>query len=253
MGVEYRHLLLPRGGSRRPSAERIVRLIRELETHGYLLPPKSPVLRSMVSSSSYDPRGRYGGARRTGATFVDASDDLFARGRPMPWPVDASWLRQRKEALRISWPLEWIFAHGVPYPLTRTPYLRDGTSVTYELHWSRYLIEVVAENVTAPSPVCGCGAELVVGECGPFVSVSRTRCAACGAKFDPSSAIARIVDCDTRERRSVPGGALYRFALEIDLGKSVPEDGGLVRVRPELRALVERVIGCAFHEIGTFY
>jgi hypothetical protein len=260
MGVEYRHHLIPSEPLRRPSAERVAKLVRLLESEGWLLSPKSETFRKMVSGGNFRPGAAHQFAKKSGGFYLDATSVRRSRATPLPRPVTAAWLREHKRALEIEWPFENVFEIGARYPLTRAPYVREWVYFSYELHWSRYLLEVIEENVESQEPRCVCGEMLALRKqgtldnaVGPFFSAYRIKCSRCGLAVDPTSSNTRIVDVETGESRNVPGGAFYRFALVVDCGKSVPESGAEIAIEPALVALVERTIGCAFHQIGAIY
>jgi hypothetical protein len=214
----------------------------------------------MTKGGSFGRGAAHASARRTGASYDDASCEEWSRGTPLPYPVKPAWLRAHKRALAMRWPIENVFELGLRYPLTRLPYTREWIYFSYELHWSRHLIEIVAENVDSPAPRCVCGATLsmrpplsVERAVGPFLFAHRVDCPSCGARFDPKCTSSRIRDDETGHTRSIPGGGFYRFALVVDCGKSIPESGITPAIEPELVALCERIVGGGFHQIGVVY
>lgn len=227
-----------------------------MEAGGWLLPPDGPAFRTLVSRGNFARGAAHHAARRSGAKYQDAALPT-RRGAPLPRPLEATWLRERKRAIEITWPFEAVYELGVPFPLTRAPFAHEWVSFAYRLQWSRHLLEVVAENVTATSPTCACGSSLALAPAssienavGPFLFAHWTTCRTCGAPFDPSRSVARVEDVLTGERRLVAGGALYRFALVVDCGKTFPESGAPCSLHPELLGLLESVIGCRFEQIG---
>jgi hypothetical protein len=231
VGVEYKHYVIPAEAMRRPSAERIVRLVRTMEAEGWLLSPKSEAFRKMSKQANL-PRA----VKKTGACYEDESwDDWWDKGTALPYPLDPAWLRTKKRAIRLTWPFEQVFELGLRYPLTRPPYLREWVYFKYQLHWSRYLIGVAG----GQCPRCACGQSLALEPqpvtrhaLGPFLFAFRTKCPSCGAVFEAR------------------GSGLHRFGLVIDCGKNLPESGARCEVHPELLTLVEDVIGSRFIQFG---
>lgn len=212
MGVEYQHYLFPNEPRKRPSAEKLVAFIEALHEEGW------------IAEDAFEK-----------PSYVSTID----RGELVPKPT-AAWLRERKEALRMIWPLTL----PTRYPLTRLPYEQEHLTWSLEVHWSRWFLPCPDDELL--------GALRTKSDCGdalrrdawdaPFHWWLLTKCPSCKKEVDVSTTSLRYDSPWADESRPIAGMGLHRFALSIDCGKSIPEDTeeGPVLVHPELVALAKR-------------
>ena len=209
-------------------------------TGGWLPEPGSAAFKTMVGG--FAKGGHYGDARKTGARFVSTK----GKG-PAPRVVDAAWLRSQKPDVLLAWPVESPFELGLPYPLTRPPYVRQNNYFEIQLHWSRHYIE----EVPGTGAACSCGASLerprrFGPRASPFTALD-AKCRACGCALDR---VRHMVTVSDERRRPVRVGPV-RFAIAIACGKDLPEDGETpLKAKPELVAMCERRFACTFDEVG---
>lgn len=225
MGVEYQHFLFPTEPRKRPSAERLASFIEALHEEGW------------IADGALD------------APSYQSSKD---RGK-LPGRPKAPWLRERKEALRMIWPLN----PPSRYPLTRLPYEREHLTWALEIHWSRWFLPCPDDELLrALATKSDCGDPLRRESWdAPFHWWLLTKCPTCKSSIDPSGETLRYDNPWGDESREVPGMGLHRFALSIDCGKAVPEDTeeGPVLIEPDLVALAKRHFDYGFVEdVGVF-
>lgn len=256
MGVDYRRYFIPRPNTLRSAPEAIATLVDALRQERWIVDPTSPNLKSMTFSGQAHRNAQNAGY------FVRS----FVGDAPGQADLAALLYAQIQADLLLRWPVESLLASGLDYPLEPPPHLEsnpftgeDGTAECYydvEFHFGRDFVYHTSDVVDPfnPPPVCGCGTKLDYWPEGkdPFYDarIART-CAKCGVEFDPTDRRCRGVDGCTGETISIPGGATYRFAIVIDCGKMFGE--GSPRFKPELKRLVERVLGSTTYEVADFY
>jgi hypothetical protein len=244
MGVEYQHYVIPQEPGFRPSAERIASFVRALLADQWIVGPDDPAFQKRLANGCFTKGTHVGAARKTGA-FVE----LEAK-EPAPRAITAEWLRERKRAIKLVWPTEMAFETGARFPLSRAPYVREWVYFAIELHWSRYFLQCSGENTRCAAITCTCGASLELEKAGPFFGAYQTRCGACGVPLQPSRFVMTHDDSWSGRRTRMEGGGLHRFALVVNCGKSVPEDGAPVVLEPGLMQLLTGHFGRAFRDVG---
>ncbi len=226
MGVEYKHMTFVRGRYR-PSAERIARFARALADEGWIASPKT--LREKKVPPSRLPKA----ASRTGA-MVHLPGPKW---EPAPFAPTAEWLRSQKPHLKLSWPMVDVLEHGWRFPIEPLPYLRKGLSYELEIHWSRHYLDVVSNVEDWPvfSGRCVCGTALALPRKHILApSFYRTTCPRCGE--DPAT--------------FESGQLLHRFAIAIDCGKNLPEEGTLPSFDASLRGVRNHFFSAKFTQVG---
>jgi hypothetical protein len=158
---------------------------------------------------------------------------------------------------RVRWPVE---AHGctsLRYPLSvPPPSALEEAYYDVELWLADEYVYVTSEAIEPfDDTECACGASLDAD--GPsdtlfYAERLRVRCSACGAPHDVSKRVAVWRHPDTRESRSIDGGATFRFALVVDCGKCWPRPADF-GVHPDLKALCEASFGQPFYDVLDVY
>jgi hypothetical protein len=252
VGVEYRHYLLPRPNTFRPTVDAALALVTALRRDGWVLPADSPALAHLHfrGSSLYGPakgRGYYA--------------QVLGRPGSFALPLERLLSQFADQDLQIVWPVESLRDSGLRYPLDPVPFddHREAAECYYKvrLHFGRDLIYHTSEVIDPfdPEPVCGCGRTLMYypeGHNDPFYSARlAATCPACGSSFDPTGLVATGRDGWTGRPYRLPGGASYRFAVVIDCGKDF--GGKPHRFDHQLSALIEKTLGVEFYEVPDFY
>jgi hypothetical protein len=252
MGVEYRRYLIPKPNSFKPSPEQVAALVEALRRDRWIVNPTEPNFGSMrFENSSLSVL-----ARETGY-FVRSFDGE----RAGPRDVAAFLASEHDSDLLLSWPVESLTRSGLRYPLEPPPFETQEEAEwcyhKFQLHVAgRDYIYHSSEAVDPfdPSPVCSCGAELEYWPEGrdPLYSGRLFRvCPECGAAFDPTDLPCVGHDGYTGEPFSIPGGVTYRFAVVVDCGKCFGD--GIASFKPDLRELIEKVLGTGTYEAPDVY
>ena len=104
------------------------------------------------------------------------------------------------------------------------------------------------------NPLCQCGHKLahekprdVFSPCHHFP----LRCPTCDTLVDPQDRLFHVRSGYTGDQSSVPGGAVFRFAVEIDCGKCFPDSS--VAFSPEFRTICSDVLKCDFIEMENVH
>lgn len=237
MGVEYTHYLLPRDATYRPSAERLSRFAAALIAEGWLFAPGTPAFARLVSGFEYEKGGAYAAARKTGATYADMRGGKGAA----PAALGAAWLRARKPAVIVSWPIDALDAVGARQPLVNGARGGPGVSFTFVVRWSHPLLGITSESFCSPSRLaCVCGAPLTKRGSFPFITTHAARCPTCGTPVDKGAG-------------TIHGSGLHRFAIGIECGKKVPDDPDEAKIAPELMTLVRDHFHCDLFQLGVIH
>jgi len=252
MGVEYRHFLIPRPNTFRPTPLAALLLVEALRNDGWLLDPGSPALSQLPFSQSslYKPAKGHGYFARTvgnPGSFAASLSDLFNNFA--------------NRDLMVVWPIESLTISGVRYPLEPLPFDNpaDASDCYYEfeVHFGHDFIYHTSEIIWPfdPPPTCPRGHSLQYdpeSEEDPFYAYRlAVHCSKCGWPFDPTQLVATGRDGWTGAAHRVKGGTTYRFALVVDCGKFFGNHR--YRFHPQLKALIERTLGIATYEVPDFY
>lgn len=252
MGVEYRCYLIPRPNTFRPRPDAAMALVTAFRDDGWILGPEHPALTRLPFAQS----GLYNPARGQGyfSLTVGRKDSFTA-------PLTELFENYAERDLMAVWPVESLGASGLHYPLEPLPFddPMESADCYYEVqfHFGRDFIYHISEIVNPfdPSPICPCGQSLEYepeSDEDPFYSTRLAqRCPRCGAAFDPTHLVATGRDGWTGDGMRVQGGATYRFALVIDCGKCFGRRRH--RFHPQLKLLVERILGIETYEVQEFY
>jgi len=160
------------------------------------------------------------------------------------------------EPLELRWPIVGPDAAGVEYPLTRAPYAetrQQKDEIYYEIimHWHPWFEAIGGECVDTNLDItCDCGAAWAIASDASLRF--RATCGGCRKPFDPTRHVATIEDSYTGKRGKLVG-PFYRFAIEIDCGKCLPEDGGAVMAKQALVRLCEDRLDTTLLQVGTIY
>lgn len=218
MGVEYRHHVLPQDRLLRPDVAALQSLVKRLTAAKFL--PKG----SFYVVSASDAHGEQEQSK------IHAS---FAMGT-----VSAIWNCDEEN------PARYPFASASPYP-------EDEDYWTIELHLAGELLCYSGELVGPTNLECSeCGESLEREDEHPalggwITEVART-CPSCQHAVTPAEHRCELnlegVPNPTRVE-TIVGGGLFRCALFIDCGKSMPELP--TQLHPELRAILHETLGPA--------
>jgi hypothetical protein len=248
MGVEYRHYLISRPNSFRPNGRQLAALVESLAKDNWIAAPGSDALREMALLDG---------------VAQEEADDGWARlwKRPdfesVPRSLTPKWFEgQTSIDLRLGFPVNHGDRIGLCYPLVNDAGPPEDPYYEIELRSSRDYVHHVSEEIEPALTICVCGEPL---EYYPdydvfYASRIKIQCPRCSAPFDPSSINVVVRDGWTGDKSLVKGGAIYRFAIVVDCGKCIPERRRVpIKANPRFVDLCQRVMGCAFYEIGDIY
>jgi hypothetical protein len=252
VGVEYRHYLIPRPNTFRPTVDAALALVAALRRDNLILAPDSPALKKLPfrGSSLYGPAKGWG-------YYAQAP----GRDRSFSSPLERLLSEFADQDLQVVWPVESLGDSGLRFPLDPVPFddPRDAAECYYKvlLHFGRDLIYHTSEVIDPfdPEPVCACGRNLMYypeGHDDPFYSARlAATCPECGSPFDPTGLLVSGRDGWTGRSTRLPGGAAYRFAVVIDCGKFF--GGKPLRFDHRLSRLIENTLGVETYEVPDFY
>lgn len=284
MGVEYEHWILPKRRDYVPSTQVVARFVELLRSKRWVLTPGMARFAELRGGYGTPPDVR--GEDDTGAyaSLFGTNPHTPKRGRPVyqpvPAPLDASWLDARMDErhpsplareIGLCFPIQipdeelstWEEA-GLEYPFT------FGEDDVFNYH--QITLYVADDFVTHDwtntfqSPIddsCQCGTKLRYDpdrDYPAYVAAHsidgriRRVCPTCKAPFDPTGR-ASVMNDGWEEGRSapLPGGITFRFAVRIDCHKGWPREHGRISLKPELRELIEEVIGEPCEDFGGLY
>ena len=259
MGVEYSRFLVPTPATQVPTCDAIVQLIDAL-IHGQWLPISgSPSLRSIRKKVLEFSRPY--GASRTSSPFLllpkwlraKPRDDGYIRARYIDAKdIDATCIRDSLEAggLLLEYCVHNLHQAEIRFPLARMDHEISETYFDLRLWLSSDYVCPLTENLLGfEVSKCKCGQELQFSKDNDvFVGDLHfpLRCTSCELVFDPSEREFRIADAFSGDVTYTLGGPVFRFAIEFDFGKCVPESS--VQFDPELKSLCEEVLQCELAE-----
>lgn len=213
MGIEYRHLLIPRDNTWRPDAPVIARLIEAWRKNRFAVIQGSPDhLRMNYQTGST----RYTHAADTGVSLHNRNG-----WRPFA-DADISALQTGETILQ--WPVTNTLDTGLRHPLGLSDEV-EGTYFDLELHLSDDFVDYGDAGIDPIDTKCACGEELAYSlwpdhEADIFYSGRVRRvCQSCGAAFRPQDRPVVCRDGLTGVESELMGGAVYRFAIVVDCGK----------------------------------
>jgi hypothetical protein len=262
MGIDYERWLIARGNVFSPGAEAIVKLVAQLRNEKWIVDPGSADLAKFELRGPREQRGQKTGAyavRRIDNTFGAGRDALLAKiaasTEGVPAALDTAWLN---DPAREDLNLVWSVSTATPflrYPLTRR--LDGPVSYRLEIHRAADFVYPISETIEPLSCECRCGNDVSFDWDpdeieNPFGATSGiwTACGECSRTFDPSKEVASVGNPFDGSKQEVSGGCAYRFAIKVDCGERFVRDPKLA-FAPELVALVEKVFGRDFYEVGA--
>ena len=132
---------------------------------------------------------------------------------------------------------------------------RHGTYYDLRFWLSPDYVAVTSETLEGfDDSLCECGHELahekprdVFSPCEHYP----LRCPSCGVAFRPQDRQFKVRCGYTGEESMVKGGTVFRFAIEIDCGKCIPESD--VAFNSEFRDVCSSSLACDFIELGSVY
>jgi hypothetical protein len=249
MGVESNFYVLPNASGFRPSAAKVCELITRLRATSYFCDPQlssfeplahrcPPALKGMPGYEGFN--WRVGNERCVGSlrelekrlTQLDAADVL------------------------LRWPNTDLQKSGLKYPLSKVP---DSEGVYYdiEIHLSADTVYHTSEIVESfEEPIhCACGAVLKSFESPGYDFFCSSRlpnlCPTCGKTADYSVLPMTVRDGWTGKETQGLGGITYRFCVQIECGKMIPEAG--TTVLPDFRQMVEHCLECQTRVVQDFH
>ncbi len=174
-----------------------------------------------------------------------------------PAPIDGSFVQSRLDdgGLLLQYSMRHLDLDDIRYPLARLD--RDRDSVYYDLKFwlSPDYVCITSETLVGyDDSRCQCGRKLahekprdVFSPCDHFP----LRCPTCETPFNPQDRLFQVRSGYTGDESSVAGGAVFRFAVEIDCGKCIPKSS--VAFSSEFRKICSDVLKCDFIEMETVY
>ncbi len=255
----YERWLIARGNVFSPSSVAVAKLVQKLREEKWVLAPGAPELAQLDLRGPRDERAKTTGAYTVRTVENTFDDDEAAKIRAsteaLPAEPDKEWLDdERREELRIVWPVRAGGASPVKFPLSIAP--EGGVDFALEIHRASDFVVPDAKNIPIVDCTCNCKEDLSFewdpDEVVPAFESSSgifTECEECSRTFDPSKRMAKYVEPIGRAAEELPGGAAYRFALKVTT-PAVPTDAR-VAFAPELVALLEKEFGRSFYQVAT--
>ena len=166
----------------------------------------------------------------------------------MPLELTKDWLEDGdREELRLVWPVSSGADAGLKPPVAEAP-----ARYAIEIHRALEYVYPTAKAIGPLDATCRCSEDLAfewdADEVVPaFANATGifAECEECSRTFDPAKVSAEIEDPKTKKKDAVPGGAAYRFAIEVTAATPVGA------FSPELLALVEKEFGRSFYEVAA--
>ena len=174
-----------------------------------------------------------------------------------PQHIDPAFIAARIEdgGLLLRYGVRNFDRDVVKYPLARLDYERQDTYYDLQFWWSEDFIYLTSQTLEGfDSTNCHCGFNLVFKkEVDVFAPDEHMRliCPKCKIPFNPNERVLRICDGYTGEGTEIEGGAVFRFAIEIDCGKCIPNSS--VEFAPEFRDLCSSMLQCDFLEVESIH
>jgi hypothetical protein len=261
--AEYAHYLIPRDNTFRASEAQVAALASALLRAGYVAQPGSAALQRL----DFTKTAWSSAAAATGAALMTKQTSFAA----CPVLDAAPALRALAGAdFRIVWPVHTVWTAGLKYPLDRQPKLlrgQSGPSLNLEIHSLNDYVYLTSEtlqpfpNADAASLPVACkvsatNLHYTADRPDNIFDLMGSRikhtCPTCGTIFRPQERKVVVRDGWTGRKRDEPGGAAYRFAILIDCGNAIPDQGPPTAV-PEFLRLCEAAIGQKLYQIGNAY
>lgn len=174
-----------------------------------------------------------------------------------PNHIDADFITARLDdsGLLLQYSMRHLDRDNIKYPLARLDYERDATYYDLQFWLSADFVCITSETLEGYADShCNCGHNLahekprdVFSPCDHFP----LHCPRCESPFDPQDYSFRVRSGYTDDETNIAGGAVFRFAIEIDCGKCFPKS--TVEFSSEFRALCSEVLQCDFIEIENVH
>jgi hypothetical protein len=239
MGVESNFYILPTESGFRPDAVKTCELIGRLRAASYLCDPDWP---------TYEPSAHRCPPALKGFPNYEGFDWRIRgeRGVGSLAELKKVFIDHEISDIRVRWPNSNLAKSGLNYPLSQIPDPEAYWDV--ELHLSAdtaYHTSGIIDPFKEPIR-CACGAVLESMDSPEwdFFYCARlpNECWACHKPADYSAFPAIVRDVHTGETRDELGGVTYRFCVEIECGKMIPDEGTIVL--PDFRQIIEQTLQC---------
>jgi hypothetical protein len=261
VGVEYSRYLIPQPASYAPSCATVCQLLAVFVENRWLPHAGSESLRSIryrvpdeSAKEFYDPGTRFPWTLLPWIQKKEPSRSFLQlpEYRDCPAQVDEEFLQAQYDngGLLLEYSLWHLDLDDLVYPLERLDYERDN--VYYELRFwlSPDFVYVTSECLEGfENSRCECGHQLAHEKPRDVFTTSHfpLNCPICEKPFNPSEYLFRVYNGFNGEQSVVPGGTTFRFAIEMDCGKCMPESS--VEFAPRFRTLCGEVLQCDFVEL----
>jgi hypothetical protein len=260
-GTEYRRWLIAKGNVFLPSVAAVAKLVEKLRKERWIADPKSPDFARLRFEGKRVDRAKASGGYAVHTIENTYGKDLGAKiaasTEPLPAALDAEWLdHPDREEIRLVWPVDVVSGDApVKYPFDRKP---DGAvRWALEVHRAPEYVVPISDSFETIETTCACGEDLafewddeeVVPAFGASTGIF-AECEECSRTFDPSKRSAKITNPLDETSKELPGGAAYRFAVEVSTWQSSALDVATA-FAPELVALVEAEFGRSFYQVGS--
>ncbi len=243
---EYRHFLIARPNSFRPTPQQVTDFILALGRDSWVSRPGS-------KTSDVQYRNGTNAHAKTSGYYIKSKAGILAGTYP---PRETAIAASLHEDAIVRWPAPTMGGDGLKYPLLPVP--RDDAQDWYwdmELHLGTNYIYHSSEciNPFHDKVKCACGQPVEFLDDSKLFFDPRLwrQCPHCHGTIDVSTLKAEVRNGWTEAGGKIPGGGAYCTALVIDCGKCIPNTAdGAIAVNPELRSLCEGIFQCEFYELG---
>lgn len=263
MGVEYSRYLVPSPPTFAPSSHVVVKLIESLTLNRWLPMADSPCLQSVRHMTPDDnPKAFHSPGTSFPWTLLP-----WVKKRPS-YPtfvqlpkyanspsVDVSFVQQQLDGggLLLEYSVSNLDRDEIKYPLARLDYDRAEAYFDFKLWLSPDYVYLTSETLEGFDDLtCQCGLYLAHERPNDVFSPHEhfpLQCPQCRAPFVPQSHQFHIRCGFTGDESTVPGGTVFRFAIEMDCGKCMPTSP--VEFASDFRILCSDVLKCDFIELGN--
>lgn len=257
MGVEYRHFLIPRPNTYRPTAAQLHAFIQALEHGNWIAAPGSDAHQrlAVIERSHFGPETTVPWAQER----LPNSGGRIRKPATIPHPMTLEWIAARLSGeMKLEFPIPHVQEIGIRYPLVCDSGIPEDAYFTIEIHASNDYINNSSDCIDLVDAKCDCGEELLYWPDDDddvfFASRIRSQCPSCLKLFDPIACTADFRDGFTGAKFRLAGGAICRFALVIECGKCIPTRKRQPPcVDPVLMELLKNTLGTDFYQVGDFH
>jgi hypothetical protein len=253
MGVEYRHFMIPHVQTFRPDARQLHRFVEKLGKERWIAVPGSDAMKRIAAIEQRP-------LEDVEAMWLLDFKRLPYDQPPAPYPLPVDWFVRREHGDHcLKFPVNFFDPADLRFPFVpNSPY--DYTYFTIEIHLADKIVRHISEcvDVDCKPITCPCGEDLAYSPNIDNINLDifyseriRNPCPECGRTFDPAKLAIIVRNGRTGKLSIVPGGAMYRFAVVINCGKSIPV--ALSHVAPGLAKLYKAAFKMDFKEVGDFF